>query len=76
MTIDPDSFRSVLGRFASGVTVVTAVDGGTAGTAAEAGDLARGGLAPRSLSWSRTSIVDQSEVAAWRGAGVRKRRVT
>lgn len=27
MTIDPDSFRSVLGRFASGITVVTAVDG-------------------------------------------------
>jgi flavin reductase (DIM6/NTAB) family NADH-FMN oxidoreductase RutF len=27
MTIDPDSFRSVLGRFASGVTVVTTVDG-------------------------------------------------
>jgi flavin reductase (DIM6/NTAB) family NADH-FMN oxidoreductase RutF len=26
MTIDPDSFRSVLGRFASGITVVTAVD--------------------------------------------------
>ena len=26
MTIDPDSFRSVLGRFASGVTVVTARD--------------------------------------------------
>ena len=27
MTIDPDSFRSVLGRFASGITVVTAIDG-------------------------------------------------
>ena len=27
MTIDPDSFRSVLGRFASGITVITAVDG-------------------------------------------------
>ena len=27
MTLDPDSFRSVLGRFASGITVVTAVDG-------------------------------------------------
>lgn len=27
MTIDPDSFRSVLGRFASGITVVTALDG-------------------------------------------------
>ena len=27
MTLDPDSFRSVLGRFASGVTVVTARDG-------------------------------------------------
>jgi len=26
-SLDPDSFRSVLGRFASGVTVVTAVDG-------------------------------------------------
>jgi flavin reductase (DIM6/NTAB) family NADH-FMN oxidoreductase RutF len=26
MTIDPDSFRSVLGRFASGITVVTACD--------------------------------------------------
>jgi flavin reductase (DIM6/NTAB) family NADH-FMN oxidoreductase RutF len=26
MTLDPDSFRSVLGRFASGVTVVTARD--------------------------------------------------
>ena len=26
MTIDPDSFRSVLGRFASGITVITAVD--------------------------------------------------
>lgn len=26
MTIDPDSFRSVLGRFASGITVVTAID--------------------------------------------------
>lgn len=26
MTIDPDSFRSVLGRFASGITVVTARD--------------------------------------------------
>ena len=26
MTIDPDEFRSVLGRFASGVTVVTALD--------------------------------------------------
>jgi flavin reductase (DIM6/NTAB) family NADH-FMN oxidoreductase RutF len=26
MTIDPDSFRSVLGRFASGVTVVTTLD--------------------------------------------------
>jgi flavin reductase (DIM6/NTAB) family NADH-FMN oxidoreductase RutF len=27
MSIDPDSFRSVLGRFASGITVITAVDG-------------------------------------------------
>lgn len=27
MTIDPDSFRSVLGRFASGITVITALDG-------------------------------------------------
>ena len=27
MTIDPDSFRSVLGRFASGITVVTTKDG-------------------------------------------------
>ena len=26
MTIDPDSFRSVLGRFASGITVVTTRD--------------------------------------------------
>ena len=26
MTIDPDSFRSVLGRFASGITVITTVD--------------------------------------------------
>jgi flavin reductase (DIM6/NTAB) family NADH-FMN oxidoreductase RutF len=26
MTIDPDSFRSILGRFASGITVVTARD--------------------------------------------------
>jgi flavin reductase (DIM6/NTAB) family NADH-FMN oxidoreductase RutF len=26
MTIDPDTFRSVLGRFASGVTVITALD--------------------------------------------------
>jgi flavin reductase (DIM6/NTAB) family NADH-FMN oxidoreductase RutF len=26
MTIDPDSFRSVLGRFASGITVVTSLD--------------------------------------------------
>ena len=26
MTIDPDSFRSVLGRFASSITVITAVD--------------------------------------------------
>jgi flavin reductase (DIM6/NTAB) family NADH-FMN oxidoreductase RutF len=26
MSIDPDEFRSILGRFASGVTVVTAVD--------------------------------------------------
>jgi flavin reductase (DIM6/NTAB) family NADH-FMN oxidoreductase RutF len=26
MTLDPDSFRSVLGRFASGITVVTARD--------------------------------------------------
>jgi flavin reductase (DIM6/NTAB) family NADH-FMN oxidoreductase RutF len=26
MTVDPDTFRSVLGRFASGVTIVTAVD--------------------------------------------------
>ena len=26
MTIDPDSFRSVLGRFASGITVITAID--------------------------------------------------
>ena len=28
MSLDPDSFRAVLGRFASGVTVVTARDGG------------------------------------------------
>ena len=28
MTIDPDTFRSVLGRFATGITVVTAVDDG------------------------------------------------
>src|SRR5947208_3087737 len=27
MTIDPDTFRSVLGRFASGITVVTTLDG-------------------------------------------------
>ena len=27
VTIDPDTFRSVLGRFASGITVVTACDG-------------------------------------------------
>ena len=27
MTLDPDSFRSVLGRFASGITVVTTLDG-------------------------------------------------
>ena len=27
MTIDPDSFRSVLGRFASGITIVTVIDG-------------------------------------------------
>ena len=27
MTIDPDSFRSVLGRFASGITIITALDG-------------------------------------------------
>ena len=27
MTIDPDSFRSVLGRFASGITVITSIDG-------------------------------------------------
>ena len=27
MTLDPDTFRSVLGRFASGITVVTARDG-------------------------------------------------
>jgi flavin reductase (DIM6/NTAB) family NADH-FMN oxidoreductase RutF len=27
LTIDPDEFRSILGRFASGVTVVTALDG-------------------------------------------------
>jgi len=26
MSVDPDTFRSVLGRFASGVTIVTAVD--------------------------------------------------
>lgn len=26
MTLDPDSFRSVLGRFASGITIVTTVD--------------------------------------------------
>ena len=26
MTLDPDSFRSVLGRFASGITIVTAID--------------------------------------------------
>lgn len=28
MTVDPDSFRSVLGRFASGITVVTTRDAG------------------------------------------------
>lgn len=28
MTLDPDSFRSVLGRFASGITVVTTRDAG------------------------------------------------
>ncbi|HEX2779825.1 MAG TPA: flavin reductase family protein [Gemmatimonadaceae bacterium] len=28
MTLDPDAFRAVLGRFASGVTVVTTYDGG------------------------------------------------
>lgn len=28
MTIDPDSFRAVLGRFASGVTILTARDAG------------------------------------------------
>lgn len=27
MSLDPDSFRAVLGRFASGVTVVTGIDG-------------------------------------------------
>jgi len=27
MSVDPDTFRSILGRFASGVTVVTALDG-------------------------------------------------
>ena len=27
MTIDPDKFRSVLGRFASGITVLTSLDG-------------------------------------------------
>ena len=27
MTLDPDSFRSVLGRFASGIAVLTALDG-------------------------------------------------
>ena len=26
MTLDPDSFRSVLGRFASGITIITSVD--------------------------------------------------
>jgi flavin reductase (DIM6/NTAB) family NADH-FMN oxidoreductase RutF len=26
MTIDPDAFRAVLGRFASGITIVTAID--------------------------------------------------
>ena len=26
MTIDPDSFRNVLGRFASGITIITAID--------------------------------------------------
>jgi flavin reductase (DIM6/NTAB) family NADH-FMN oxidoreductase RutF len=26
MTIDPDSYRSVLGRFASGITVITSID--------------------------------------------------
>ncbi|MEP6621234.1 MAG: flavin reductase family protein [bacterium] len=26
MTLDPDSFRSVLGRFASGITIITALD--------------------------------------------------
>ena len=28
MSVDPDTFRSVLGRFASGITVVTSRDGG------------------------------------------------
>lgn len=28
MSVDPDTFRSVLGRFASGVTIVTALDTG------------------------------------------------
>ena len=27
MTIDPDAFRSVLGRFASGITILTSLDG-------------------------------------------------
>ena len=27
MSLDPDSFRSVLGRFASGITVITTLDG-------------------------------------------------
>jgi len=27
MSVDPDTFRSVLGRFASGVTIVTSLDG-------------------------------------------------
>ena len=26
MTLDPDSFRSVLGRFASGITIITSID--------------------------------------------------
>jgi flavin reductase (DIM6/NTAB) family NADH-FMN oxidoreductase RutF len=33
VTLDPDSFRAVLGRFARGVTVVTTVDDRAATTA-------------------------------------------
>ena len=49
MTIDPDSFRSVLGRFASGITVVTTLDadGRDLGMTVSAFDTA-GSVRPRS----------------------------